>query len=148
MKLKVKYLFPNIPELISQEGDSGFDVRAAIEEPIKIEPFGRVTVPTGVAVEFINQSYAPSCSAELQVRPRSGLTARGIVAQFGTIDLSYRGEISITIFNFNNTEATIEPLDRIAQLVVCPIFKPVVETAKQLTPTKRGNKGFGSTGTK
>lgn len=73
MKLKVKYLFPNIPELISQEGDSGFDVRAAIEEPIKIKPFGRVTVPTGVAVEFINQSYAPSCSAELQVRPRSGL---------------------------------------------------------------------------
>lgn len=148
MKLKVKYLFPNIPELISQEGDSGFDVRAAIEEPIKIAPFGRVTVPTGVAVEFVNQSYAPSCSAELQVRPRSGMTARGIVAQFGTIDLSYRGEINITIFNFSNEEVTIEPLDRIAQLVVCPIFKPVIEAAKQLTPTKRGNKGFGSTGTK
>ena len=148
MKLKVKYLFPDLPELASREGDSGFDLRAAIDFPIIIEPHGRATVGTGVAVEFINQSYAPSCSAELQVRPRSGLTARGIVAQFGTIDLSYRGEISITIFNFNNTEVTIEPLDRIAQLVVCPIFKPVIEAAKQLTPTKRGNKGFGSTGTK
>ena len=146
MKLKVKYLFPNIPELISQEGDSGFDVRAAIEEPIKIAPFGRVTVPTGVAVEFINQSYAPSCSAELQVRPRSGLTARGIVAQFGTIDLSYRGEISITIFNFNNTEATIEPLDRIAQLVVSEAKKAVFSVSRSLSDTERGEKGFGSTG--
>ena len=148
MKLKVKYLFPNIPELISQEGDSGFDIRAAIEEPVKIAPFGRVTVPTGVAVEFINQSYAPSCSAELQVRPRSGHTVKGLVAQFGTIDLSYRGEISITLFNFSSEPRIIEPLERIAQLVVCPIFKPTIETAKQLTPTNRGTKGFGSTGTK
>lgn len=146
MKLKVKYLFPNIPELISQEGDSGFDVRAAIEEPIKIAPFGRVTVPTGVAVEFCNQSYLPSCSAELQVRPRSGHTMKGIVAQFGTIDLAYRGEIKITLFNFSDETVTIEPLERIAQLVVCPIYKPIVETADQLTPTKRGEQGFGSTG--
>lgn len=148
MKLKVKYLFPDMPELISQEGDSGFDLRAAIENPVTIDPMGRATIPTGVAVEFINQTYAPSCSAELQVRPRSGLTARGIVAQFGTIDLSYRGEISITIFNFSNQEIKIEPLDRIAQLVVCPIFKPITEATKQLTPTKRGSNGFGSTGTK
>ena len=102
MKLKVKYLFPDLPELSSREGDSGFDLRAAIDFPIMIEPHGRATVGTGVAVEFCNLSYAPSCSAELQVRPRSGLTARGIVAQFGTIDLSYRGEISITIFNFSS----------------------------------------------
>ena len=146
MKLKVKYLFPNIPDLISQEGDSGFDVRAAIEEPIKIAPFGRVTVPTGIAVEFVNQSYAPSCSAELQVRPRSGLTSRGIVAQFGTIDLSYRGEISITIFNFNNTETTIEPLDRIAQLVVSSAVQADFVEKQELGRTERGEGGFGSTG--
>lgn len=148
MKLKVKYLFPDLPELSSREGDSGFDLRAAIDYPIIIEPHGRATVGTGVAVEFCNLSYAPSCSAELQVRPRSGHTVKGLVAQFGTIDLSYRGEISITLFNFSSEPRIIEPLERIAQLVVCPIFKPTIETAKQLTPTNRGTNGFGSTGYK
>ena len=56
MKLKVKYLFPDLPELASREGDSGFDLRAAIDFPIMIEPHGRATVGTGVAVEFCNVS--------------------------------------------------------------------------------------------
>ena len=148
MKLKVKYLFPGMEELCSREGDSGFDLRAMIDDNIYIELGERATIGTGVAVEFVNQTYAPSCSAELQVRPRSGLTSKGIVAQFGTIDLSYRGEIAVTVFNFSKTKERIEPGQRIAQLVVCPIFKPELETAKQLTPTKRGANGFGSTGLK
>ena len=146
MKLKVKYYNPELPELTTRDGDSGFDLRASIEDPLQILPHHRATVGTGVAVEFCNQSYSTSCSAELQVRPRSGHTVKGIVAQFGTIDLAYRGEIKITLFNFSDETVTIEPLERIAQLVVCPIYKPIVETADQLTSTKRGEQGFGSTG--
>lgn len=146
MKLKVKYYNPDLPELTTRDGDSGFDLRASIDNPVQIPPHHRATVGTGVAVEFCNQSYLPSHSAELQVRPRSGHTMKGIVAQFGTIDLAYRGEIKITLFNFSDETVTIEPLERIAQLVVCPIYKPIVETADQLTPTKRGDQGFGSTG--
>lgn len=147
MLLKVKYLFPNIPELVSAEGDSGYDIRAAIEAPRDIEPAERVSVPTGIAVEVADfPAVLASCSVELQVRPRSGLTKRGLIAQFGTIDASYRGEIWITLINASKDVITIEPLDRIAQLVVCPIYKPEVVKADVLSETERGAKGFGSSG--
>lgn len=148
MNLKVRYLFENLPELISDPLDSGFDVRAAIDNPIKIPPMGRATIPTGIAVELEPMYSNSGQSVELQVRPRSGHTMRGIVAQFGTIDRGYRGEIQITVFNFNNTEAEIRPLERIAQIVACPIFKPTPVRARVLSETTRGTKGFGSTGVK
>lgn len=148
MLLKVKYLFPNIPELISAEGDSGYDIRAAIEKPLDIQPAERVSVPTGIMVEIANlpKPILKFESVELQVRPRSGLTKRGLIAQFGTIDASYRGEIWITLINASKDVITIEPLDRIAQLVVCPIYKPQVVKADTLSETARGAKGFGSSG--
>ena len=157
MNLKVKYLFPNIPELVSRDGDSGYDIRAAIDIPLNILPNERASVPTGIMVEidtppvFVavlggeETQYIP-LQYELQVRPRSGLTKRGLIAQFGTIDASYRGEIWITIINVSREVMTIEPLERIAQLVVCPIFKPTIVKADRLTPTERGARGFGSTG--
>ena len=148
MDLKVKYLFPNIPELISNPDDSGFDIRAAISEPKKIEGYGKACIPTGIAVELADTGidYDSGISVELQVRPRSGHTRQGIVAQFGTIDASYRGEIHVNIFNHNAGEVEIQPLERIAQLVVCPIFKPKIVAAKTLTDTACGTGGFGSTG--
>ncbi len=156
MDLKVKYLFPNIPELASRDGDSGYDIRAAIDEPKEIAAGERISLPTGIAVEidtpplFVEElkdgSKRTPLQYELQVRPRSGLTKRGLIAQFGTIDASYRGEIWITLINASNLAQTIEPLERIAQLVVCPIFKPTVIKADTLTPTERGASGFGSTG--
>ena len=107
MNLKIKYLFRDLPELASDPLDSGFDVRAAVDFPVKIAPMGRATIPTGIAVELEPMYSNSNNSIELQVRPRSGHTMRGIVAQFGTIDRGYRGEISITIFNFNNFEIEI-----------------------------------------
>ena len=146
IQLKVKYLFPNIPELISADGDSGYDIRAAIDKPLTVEPAERVSVPTGIMVEVAGIPNKENCSVELQVRPRSGLTKRGLIAQFGTIDASYRGEIWITLINASKDIITIEPLDRIAQLVVCPIYKPQVVKADTLSETARGAKGFGSSG--
>lgn len=144
MKLKIKYLFPGIIELNSRDGDSGYDLRAHLAEPISIPAGEKRSFPTGIAAEV--EGVPQGFDVELQVRPRSGHTNRGIVAQFGTIDSSYRGEIWVTIFNFSKIDVTIEPDERIAQLVVCPIFKPAVVTAKELTPTERGTGGFGSTG--
>lgn len=146
MQLKVRYLFPETEELHTRAGDSGYDLRAAIKDPLVIDPHGRATVGTGIAVEIDTAQRLAPLEYELQVRPRSGHTVKGIVAQFGTIDASYRGEIQITLFNFSGSPVTIEPNERIAQLVVCPIFKPIVVTAKELTPTVRGKRGFGSTG--
>ena len=102
--------------------------------------------PFGIAAELVDYPAAETLSYELQVRPRSGHTARGIVAQFGTIDAAYRGEIWVTLFNFGKLSVTITPDERIAQLVVCPIYKPRLETAHELSATARGSNGFGSTG--
>ncbi len=160
MQMLVKYLFDNIPELVSNPDDSGYDIRAVIDKPLKIEGYGKASIPTGIAVEIHNKDtfiganmpfhgtpteYCP-VTTELQVRPRSGHTRQGIVAQFGTIDSSYRGEIFVNIFNQNPHEIEIQPLERIAQLVVCPIFKPAVVKVAKLSNTDRGSNGFGSTG--
>ena len=147
MQMRVKYLFEHIPELISSPDNSVYDIRAAIDEPLRIPAYGKACVPTGIAVELSGvPGYANTVSAELQVRPRSGHTKQGLVAQFGTIDISYRGEISVSLFNCNSFEIEVQPLERIAQLVVCPIFKPAVVKVDRLTPTARGDKGFGSSG--
>lgn len=147
MKLKVKYLFPQMPELISRDGDSGYDIRAAIDNPVIIAPQSKADIPTGIAVEVEGApTYSTRFSHELQIRPRSGQTRRGVIAQFGTIDAAYRGEIWVTVYNINKEPVTIEPLERIAQIVVCPIYKPEVIPVSNLTATARGANGFGSTG--
>lgn len=147
MKLLVKYLNKDVAPLASKKGDSGYDLRASIDKDIDIPPHDRITVPTGIAIElkgFPTESF----SYDLQVRPRSGLTKNGVIAQLGTIDYSYRGEIYITLLNVSDNVFTLEPLARIAQLVITPIFKPTIVEVDELGVTERGCKGFGSTGLK
>lgn len=138
-----------MPDLISSPDDSGYDLRACIDKPLVINPMSKDTIPTGIAVEIEDEDgyfATPDVSVELQVRPRSGHTAKGLIAQFGTVDRGYRGEIFVTIINFSNIQCEIQPLERIAQLVVVPIFKPVIVPVKTLSDTDRGSKGFGSSG--
>jgi dUTP pyrophosphatase len=146
MQLKVKYLKQNLPELISRDGDSGYDIRAAVDTPISISAFGIATVPAGICLEVCDYPTTNNQSVEIQIRPRSGLTKNGIVAQLGTVDVSYRGEIKVNIYNFNNHPIEIQPLDRIAQIVICPVFKPQPVTVEDLSETERGTQGFGSSG--
>jgi len=146
MKINICYLNPALPELFSKDGDSGYDLRASLEIPLTIPPRGIATIPCGVAVEITDLPQQDSLSVEIQIRPRSGLTKKGIVAQFGTVDSSYRGELKVNIFNFNDHELVLQPLDRIAQMVVCPIYKPQVCKVDALSETERGAKGFGSSG--
>lgn len=146
MKMRVKYLNKNLPLLTSKDGDSGYDIRAAIDKTLIIPSNGIATIPAGFCLEITDYPKDNNMSVEIQIRPRSGMTKNGIVAQLGTVDVSYRGEFKVNIFNFNNHPVEIAPFDRIAQIVVCPVYKPVVETVEILSETERGEKGFGSSG--
>lgn len=146
MKLNVKYLNPNLPILASKDGDSGYDIRASIDEALTIPARGITTIPAGICLEICDYPTENNMSVEIQIRPRSGMTKNGIVAQLGTVDASYRGELKVNVFNFNDQDVEIKPFDRIAQIVICPIYKPEVYQVESLSETERGDKGFGSSG--
>lgn len=121
---------------------AGLDLSAALEEPLVVEPLERVAVPTGIAIEL-------PAEHEGQVRPRSGLARRHGITVLnapGTIDEDYRGEIEVLLVNLGREPYTIQPGDRIAQLVIAPVRRVDVEPAETLSTTERGDGGFGSTG--
>ena len=121
-------------------GDTGFDLSSADPLPIILKAKNYITVPTGICVE-LPKGY------DAQVRPRSGLASRGIMASLGTIDNSYRGEIKVVLFNFSDSDFIINLGDRIAQLVISRVYIPeTVEQEAPLSVTERGDRGFGSTG--
>ena len=146
MKMCVKYLNKKMPALTSKDGDSGYDIRASIDDVLTIPAFGIATIPAGFCLEITDYPQDNNMSVEIQIRPRSGMTKNGIVAQLGTVDVSYRGEFKVNVFNFNNHPVKIAPFDRIAQIVVCPVYKPEVLTVDDLSETERGANGFGSSG--
>lgn len=156
MKLGVQYLehYVGEPLQYATEGSSGFDLRAAIKEPITVELGHNVIVPTGIKIS-IPEGY------EVQIRPRSGLAAKyglTVVNTPGTIDADYRGEVKVILTKVcKGVEEkwgkgkighsyVIEPGDRIAQAVVVKVEKVVFHAVSTLDETERGTGGFGSTG--
>ena len=124
------------------DGSSGVDLEAFIENPIIVEPNSSKLIPTGISL-----SIPQDC--EVQVRPRSGLAAESSISVLntpGTIDSDYRGEIKIILFNHGNEQFVVKNGDRIAQMVLAPVFKFQFEEVNELTQTIRGSGGFGSTG--
>ena len=133
-------------ELPAYESDAaaGVDLRAAVEKdaPIELKPGERVLVPTGLSMELPD-------NFEAQIRPRSGLAIKnGITAlnSPGTIDADYRGEVKIILINHGQEAFTIERGMRIAQMVIAPIVQARFHVSDELSETKRGTGGFGSTG--
>ncbi len=125
-------------------GSAGMDMRANISEAITLGPLERYMIPTGLYIE-IPEGY------EVQVRPRSGLAAKkglGMVNAPGTIDSDYRGELKVILVNLSNETQTIEPNERVAQMVLAKVTRIEWEAATELSDTARGAGGFGSTGTK
>lgn len=123
---------------------SGLDVYADFgdSDAQEIEIHNMPTlVPTGIALE-IPPGY------EVQVRPRSGLSKRGVDAAFGTVDADYRGELMVNLVLRGDAQRrfTVRQGDRIAQIVVAPVLLAAVEEVDALSPTERGGGGFGSTG--
>jgi dUTP pyrophosphatase len=123
-------------------GAAGLDLAAALREPAAIAPGERLYVPTGLAM-------AIPPGFEGQVRPRSGLALRNgisIVNAPGTIDSDYRGEVGVVLINLGSEPFVVEPLARIAQLVIAPVVRATLELAESLDETERGAGGYGSTG--
>ena len=140
--LKVKRLHPAaILPRRSTPGASGLDLYACLDDP------GCVTldrhpmlIGTGIALEI-------PPGFDVQVRPRSGLSARGVGVAFGTIDSDYRGEIKVTMYLFGETDSfEVRHGDRIAQLVITRLADLPIEEVPDLSPTERGSGGHGSTG--
>lgn len=123
-------------------GSAVLDLSMAAESPLILWPGDVKIVPTGWAVE-IPPGY------EGQVRPRSGLAAKHSITVLnapGTIDSDYRGEVCVLLVNLGNRDYTIQPGDRIAQLVIAPVSRVAIEEAGELAASERGAAGFGSTG--
>lgn len=125
-------------------GSAGMDLRANMDTPITLHSLERCMVPTGIFIE-LPQGY------EAQIRPRSGLAAkRGLTCLNtpGTIDADYRGEIKVILVNLSNETQTIDPAERIAQMVIAKHERVTWQEVNVLNDTQRGAGGFGSTGTK
>jgi len=121
---------------------AGADLSAAIDAPLVLAPGDRRAVDTGLAMA-IADGY------EGQVRPRSGLALKQgltVVNAPGTIDSDYRGEVKVLLVNLGTEPVTIEPGQRIAQLIIAPVVQADFQTVEELSETVRGSAGFGSTG--
>ncbi len=126
------------------EGAAGLDIRANITEAVVLSPLERQLIPTGLFVA-IPMGY------EIQIRPRSGLAFKHGITVLntpGTIDADYRGEIKVLLVNLSNEPFSIEPGERIAQMVLAKHETLSWKTTEQLPSTERGAGGFGSTGVK
>lgn len=143
VELKIKKVKDNaiIPKY-QTAGASGMDLCAAIDNTIIIPPLARVFVPTGIAIEL-------PVGYEAQVRPRSGLSSKHgitLINCVGTIDSDYRGEIIVPLVNISDTAYSIQPDERIAQMVISKYERVGIREVSNLSSTERGAGGFGSTG--
>ena len=126
------------------EMSAGLDLKADIDEPVILSPLQRAMVPTGIYLALPQ-------GTEAQVRPRSGLAAKygiSVLNAPGTIDADYRGEVKVILVNLSNETFTVNPGERIAQLVLARYERVEWSEVESLDETARGEGGFGSTGRK
>lgn len=146
--VQIKIIDPRIGESIplptyATSGSAGLDLRVCLDEPLQIAPQQTVLLPTGVAV------YIGDPQLAAVILPRSGLGHNhGIVLGnlVGLIDSDYQGELKISCWNRSADHFTVNPGDRIAQLVFLPIVRADFELVDTFTQTSRGENGFGSSG--
>jgi dUTP pyrophosphatase len=132
------------PPAYATAGSAGIDLRACIEGPLVMEPGASALVPSGIAIHLADPGLAAV------VLPRSGLGHKhGIVLGnlVGLIDSDYQGQVFVSLWNRSGTAYRIEPLERVAQLVVLPVRQVGLSIVEEFAPSGRGTGGFGSTGT-
>ena len=125
-------------------GDAGMDLRANIQEPVQIKPLERVLIPTGLHIQLPE-------GFEAQIRPRSGLALKHGITVLntpGTIDSSFRGDIGVILINLSNEAFTVNPGERIAQMVIAEHAQAIFMPTDSLDETERGEGGFGHSGVK
>ena len=133
---------PSVPDYATS-GSAACDLRAILPSPLTLEAGGRALIPTGIAISL------PSAELVAVIAARSGLSIKhGLTLSngIGVIDSDYTGEISVGLVNLSDKEYTIQPDERIAQLLIMPVVRAQFEVVEQLPRTDRGEGGFGSTG--
>ncbi|GAB6049269.1 dUTP diphosphatase [Hydrogenophilus islandicus] len=133
------------PPHYASEGAAGLDLRAAIAQPITLAPGATELIPTGIAIHLADPTLAAMILPRSGLGHKSGLVLGNLV---GLIDSDYQGEIMVSLWNRGANPITIEPLMRIAQLVVVPVVQVAFEVVESFAPTTRGEGGFGSTGSR
>ena len=146
LSVQIKILHPLMADQLPQyatSGSAGLDLRACIEQPITLQPRETYLVPTGLAIHLADPNYAAL------ILPRSGLGHKnGIVLGnlVGLIDSDYQGELKVSLWNRGQEEFVIEPLARIAQMIIIPIMQANFTVVEEFAQSDRGEGGFGSTG--
>jgi len=145
LKIKFKIINPSlkiIPPVFKTDGSAGMDISSASKEEIIISPGETALIHTNFSIE-IPRGY------EGQVRPRSGLALKHgitVLNSPGTIDSDYRGEVKVLLINHGKENFSVKSGDRIAQLIIAKYEKADIDFSTELTDTKRGERGYGSTG--
>ena len=148
MHIDVKIINPLIKDQLphyATAGSAGLDLRACISDKIVLEPGQTVLIPTGLAIHLADANYAA------MILPRSGLGHKhGVVLGnlVGLIDSDYQGELMVSTWNRGSTAFTIEPFERIAQMVIVPVVQAQFNLVTDFDASDRGAGGFGSTGTR
>jgi dUTP pyrophosphatase len=146
MKLAVRILDSRIVDRMpsyATAGSAGLDLRAVLDAPVTLAPGATMLVPTGLAIHIEDVGYAA------MILPRSGLGHKhGIVLGnlVGLIDSDYQGQLMVSVWNRGSTTFTLEPFERIAQLVIVPVVQAEFDIVKAFESTDRGAGGFGSSG--
>jgi len=146
MKIDIKILNERMRDQLphyATPGSAGLDLRACLETPLTLEPGETKLVPTGLAIHLADPGYAAL------ILPRSGLGHKhGIVLGnlVGLIDSDYQGELMISTWNRGHTTFTLNPMERLAQLVIVPVVQAQFNIVDEFAQSERGAGGFGSTG--
>jgi len=148
MELKIKPLSPKIGREIpapfyATPGAAAMDLHACIDEAVVIPAGGRRVIPTGIAIALPDPGYVALVFARSGLGIKHGIAPANCV---GVIDSDYRGEIMVGLHNAGDTDYTIQPADRIAQLMITPVVQAQITMVDELDDTVRGAGGFGSTG--
>ena len=146
MNVAVKIIDPRMAEQLpayATPGSAGLDLRACLDTPLNLLPNAWQLVPTGIAIYLKDPNFAA------MILPRSGLGHKhGIVLGnlVGLIDSDYQGQLMVSAWNRSNHAFTIEPMERIAQLLILPVVQARFEVVAEFPPSQRGEAGYGSTG--
>ena len=146
MKIDIKVLDPRLHDQLpayATPGSAGLDLRACIEQPLTLEANAWRLVPTGIAIYLKDPGYAAL------ILPRSGLGHKhGIVLGnlVGLIDSDYQGQLMVSAWNRSDTPFTLQPLERLAQLVIVPVIQAQFNVVAEFPISQRGEGGYGSTG--
>ena len=144
--LKIKKLRENakIPYRATT-GSAGMDLYACTDDPVTIEPHQIAVIPTGIAIELESADYVAYIFARSGLAIKHGLAPANCV---GVIDSDYRGEVCVGLVNQTDKPYTVQPDERIAQMVISPVILPDIEVVDELSDTVRAGGGFGSTGSR